>query len=188
VVLRYIRKYFGGVKRGRHARLTVPPPSVSRLSRKCRILDMPQPYKPPMYFMRPFPFTVWQIPVFIGSSFTILWGLFPLQFNWYVDRFVCLYRTYKSLLFRSAGVYGLCRVILNCLFSQHRPICIVLRIRTWIVGVWWLIFFTHNRKIRFWISAKNQTFWRWVSKVPPESMAWIFKTRHFLPNVIYCCL
>jgi hypothetical protein len=40
------RKPFWGIKRGRRLGLTISPPSVSRLFRKCWILDVSQPCRP----------------------------------------------------------------------------------------------------------------------------------------------
>jgi hypothetical protein len=39
---------FWGIKIGRRLRLTIPPPYVIRLSRKCEILDISQPYRSPL--------------------------------------------------------------------------------------------------------------------------------------------
>jgi hypothetical protein len=45
------KKCFWGVKLGHRLRLTTSPPSVGRLFRKCEILDISRPYRPPRRVM-----------------------------------------------------------------------------------------------------------------------------------------
>jgi hypothetical protein len=48
---RHRKKYFWGVERGRHIRLTTSRLHVSRLPIQCGILNISQPYRPPRPFM-----------------------------------------------------------------------------------------------------------------------------------------
>jgi hypothetical protein len=70
-----IRKFIWEVKHCRHVKLTISLSSVSWLSRKCGILDIKQPYKPP----RPITGTALFIIIFVVlfgtvTFFTCWWG------------------------------------------------------------------------------------------------------------------
>jgi hypothetical protein len=75
-----IQKCFWGVQRGRCVRLTIPLPSVSRLSRQCRILNISQPYRPSRLVTGIVLFFIWRWCSYLTVST-------PMGFHWLLRRY-----------------------------------------------------------------------------------------------------